>query len=404
MTSSSCASCFTHRRRQRVVARRGRRRGTARRGTERRLAAGHREAREAVALEAEVDRARARQLDRRSRCPPPTRARIADRSGARRQREQLVAGLEVVLAVGPRRWAQLLERRPWRIPTSTSWSSRSSGMRVVHVVGDDDRQPELRRRGARSRRRASRRRAAGGAASSTKKPAPAAEPPAAPEPNQRGVALRHRPRALAIAGQQPPRDLAVAAARERDEALGVRGEQRMGEPGHGLGAREVGPADEPRERGSDSRPRPGRAARGAGPRCASPTPRRSSLTDARWPGSRARRGRGRAGSPSACRSGWRRRAPDRRAGSGRRRRDDDPGRIRHRRVEQLDLHPDDRPEARFLGRRGEADRAVETLVVGDGERLPAPARRRARPARRAPKRRRATRSGYGNGARRTASP
>ncbi len=38
-----------------------------------------------------------------------------------------------------------------------------------------------------------------------------------------------------------------------------------------------------------------------GPRCRSPMPRRSSFTTSRWPGSRVRSGRGRAGSPSIAR-------------------------------------------------------------------------------------------------------
>ena len=53
--------------------------------------------------------------------------------------------------------------------------------------------------------------------------------------------------------------------------------------------------------------------------------------------------------------------------TGRRRGIDDPGWISGGRVQELHLDPDDRPQAGLLGRGGESDDAVETLVVGDGE-------------------------------------
>ena len=80
------------------------------------------------------------------------------------------------------------------------------------------------------------------------------------------------------------------------------------------------------------------------------------------------------GQPAALRAVAGRARPRRRDRRGRRsavlrpagpsprptRRDDDPARIRDGRVEQLDLHPDDRMQADGLGRADEADRAVQT--------------------------------------------
>ena len=249
--------------------------------------------------------------------------------------------------------------RPWRIPVRTSWSSRPSRMGVVDVVGDDDRQPEVRGRAPR---------------------ALGDEPVVVGQEVVRELdveaARRHRvpasaaaarPRAGPIADPQPPGDLAVAAARERDEPLGVLGEERLVEPRHGLRPREVRPADEPAEApiaggvaGEQDEVRP--ALRVA-------DPAQVLLDRARWPGSRARRGRGRAGRPSTAPAPGSvdgRATPPRRA--ARRAGIDDAGRVRDGRVEQLDLDADDRADAGRLRGRGEADRAVEALVVGDGER------------------------------------
>ena len=54
-------------------------------------------------------------------------------------------------------------------------------------------------------------------------------------------------RPLAIADEQAARDLALAAAREGDEALRVLLEQRLGEPRHALGPVEIRAGDEPAE-------------------------------------------------------------------------------------------------------------------------------------------------------------
>ena len=49
------------------------------------------------------------------------------------------------------------------------------------------------------------------------------------------------------------------------------------------------------------------------------------------------------------------------------RRDDDPGRVGDGRIEQLDLETDDRVEPDGLGRADETDRAIEAVVVRDGQ-------------------------------------
>ncbi len=49
------------------------------------------------------------------------------------------------------------------------------------------------------------------------------------------------------------------------------------------------------------------------------------------------------------------------------RRDDDPVRVGDRRIEQLDLESDDRMESGRLGRADEPDRAVQAVVVRDGQ-------------------------------------
>jgi hypothetical protein len=55
------------------------------------------------------------------------------------------------------------------------------------------------------------------------------------------------------------------------------------------------------------------------------------------------------------------------AAAGPRRWDHDVIRVRDERIGQFDLATDDRLEAGFLGRRSEANDAVEALVVGDRE-------------------------------------
>ena len=68
--------------------------------------------------------------------------------------------------------------------------------------------------------------------------------PVAP-PEERRVALGDGPGAGPVAHPQPPGQLPVAAAGQRDEALGVLGEERLAEARHALRAGHVGPRHEP---------------------------------------------------------------------------------------------------------------------------------------------------------------
>jgi len=82
-----------------------------------------------------------------------------------------------------------------------------------------------------------------------------------------------------------------------------------------------------------------------------------------WPGGQTLgqiEGRGLAGRPArisrsvatAARSAWR---------------DNDAGRVGHDRVQQLDLETDDRMDPDSLGRANETDRAIQTVMVRDGQ-------------------------------------
>ena len=188
-------------------------------------------------------------------------------------------------------------------------------------------------------------------------------------PEEPGVALRDGPRAGPVADPQAAGDLAVAAARTARRAPRC---ARPGAPGVKRGTPFV-PAmfacetsrhrlRQPiAERASSTR---------CGPRPRSPIPRRSSLTGSRWPGSRARSGRGRTGDAvddGAARRDRVVRCPSRRRRRGRRGAITHPSGSGDGRVEQLDLEPDDRVQPDGLGRADEADRAVQAGVVGDGQ-------------------------------------
>ena len=134
---------------QRVIALPGAVPAQLREVRERRLPVGHREAREAVLLEAEIDRARRRQLDRR-RDPlaPRPRRRGLER---RPERRQLVPRLEVRFAVGPAQVGERIERPAVLDRGQHVVHLAVVGRGVVDVVGDDDRQAELGREGRRFR-------------------------------------------------------------------------------------------------------------------------------------------------------------------------------------------------------------------------------------------------------------
>ena len=86
------------------------------------------EAREAVLLEPEVDRARRRELDRGGDPlrPGPRGPRVVAGAATRRQPGQLLPGLQDDSPSGRRSGPSVSSVRPWRIAVSTSASSRSS--------------------------------------------------------------------------------------------------------------------------------------------------------------------------------------------------------------------------------------------------------------------------------------
>ncbi len=332
---------------------------------ERRLSLGHVEAREAVALEHEVHLAARGDL-RRGRDPRPPRprqhgVRVRGRWLARRQREQRRGVLEVRLAVRPAEVEQLGQRAAVPDRGQDVLELAPLGPVVVDVVGDDHGQPELLGQARRLRDepvvvgeqvvRELEHEAARG-----RRVAPS---------EQAGVALRHRPRAFPVARPQPPRQLALPAARQRDQPLGVLGQQRLGELRHRLRPREVGPRHHPAQ-APPARRVPGEQHE-VRPALPLPDPAVVLLADramAGQPGARWTRASGPAfrdegrldddGRPTAGSPG----TPGRHH---------DPAGIRHRRIDELDLHADHRVEAGRLGRRREPDGTVEALVVRDRE-------------------------------------
>ena len=246
MTSSSWASRLTTGRRERVVAAARARPAQLRQVRERRLAVGHREAREAVLLEPEIDRARRRQLGGGGDPlrPGPSGRRVGGRERARAGRH--AASSVARLQVATRRRAGA-GRRACR---ATGRAGSRSGRRPA-------RDPRAGRSGRRWRPRPAARARAARAAdsitsqsssgsrwcdSSTKKPLVAGR--IAP-PEQRRVARRDRPCPGAIADPQPACQLPVTTARQRDQALRVLGQERLAEAGHALGAGQVRPRHEP---------------------------------------------------------------------------------------------------------------------------------------------------------------
>ena len=167
---------------------------------------------------------------------------------------------------------------------------------------------------------------------------------------------------LPVAGEQPSRQLAVPAPRERHEALGVPGEQLVGEARHALRPRQVRGAGQTAEaRVAGLVPREEHEVRSQLPRAdaAQVLPAWIAMTGRAEPLERR-----------ACRLP----CPGRWLG-GRRRlpappttpRDDDPVGIGDGRVEELHLHPHDRAQPGLASGGREADRAVQALVVGHRE-------------------------------------
>ena len=115
------------------------------------------------------------------------------------------------------------------------------GPGVVDIVGDDDRQAGC--LGQRRRLRDQPVVIGQEVMRQLDEEAARGRPVAATE--ERGVPLRHGTGAGQVAGPQPPGQLSVATARQRDEPLGVVGEERLAEARHALGAGHVGVRYEP---------------------------------------------------------------------------------------------------------------------------------------------------------------
>ncbi len=202
-----------HARRERVVARAGALVAEPLQLAEGRLAAGHREAGEAVALELQLDRAAGCRAPGRAQPLRPgarhARSRRHGRSPAQagRQRAQLRRPLEVVLPVGPAQVGALVERQAVADADQHVLELAILGPGVVDVVGDDDRQPEPL---GQARRLGHQPVVVG------QEVVLQLDEEAGSQAAHRAIALgqatRHRFGPGTIAGQQPPRDLTVAAS------------------------------------------------------------------------------------------------------------------------------------------------------------------------------------------------
>ena len=321
---------------------------------ERGLAVRDREAREAVLLEPEIDRARRRDLDRVGDALPPGLRR--GRVEARPEGGQSLAGLEVRLGVGS---AQIRERieRPAVLDRGqhvVQLAVVSSG--VVDVVGDDDRERERRRFGHEP--------VVVGQEMVRELDEEAARRRPVSTTEQRRVALGNGPRTRSIADPQPACDLPIATARQRDETIVVLVEQGVADPGHRLRPREVRARDDPAQappaggvpcQQHEMRPASAladpaqvlldRIAMAGELRALGPWPRGTALENRRLRGSRP------IAAPTPLAAG----------------RDDYAGRIGDGRIEQVELGPDHAVQAGFLGRAHEPDRPVQPVAVRDGQ-------------------------------------
>ncbi len=218
-----------------------------------RLAGRHREAGEAVLLEGEVDPAGGRQLPRvRDPCAPGGRRGRIGVGVPGRQSGELGPRLQVVLAA---RRPELGERLDGAaVADGREHVVELTVLRagIADVIRDDDRQAQL---PGKSGRLSHEPVVAGqkvveelqgearpGDTSRGGRPLGTARPPEEP-----GVALRHCAGTLAVAAQEPPRQLAVATSRKRHEALRVLGEERLRDSWSRLAPGEVGPREEPAE-------------------------------------------------------------------------------------------------------------------------------------------------------------
>ena len=291
---------------------------------------------------------------------PSRQARAVSTVEGRAQRRQLVARLEERLGIGSPEVGERVEHPAVLDRGQDVVELAVVRGRVVDVVGDDDRQPEL--RGERHRFRDEP--VVVGQQVVRELDEEAARRRSVATPEDRGVELRHRPGARPIADPQPASDLPVATTRQRDDALVLLLEQRVAEPRHGLGPGQVRARDEPAQAApADRAARQQHEVRTACPladpahvlldRIAMPgqlralgsRAGRSALHDRRL----ARRG---VGSAASGPTPWR---------------DHDRGGIRHRRVAQLDLRPDDPVQSCLLGGAHEPDGSVQAVAVRDSQ-------------------------------------
>ncbi|GIW19848.1 MAG: hypothetical protein KatS3mg065_0144 [Chloroflexota bacterium] len=201
-----------------------------------------REAREAVSLEAEVDRTGRGELGRRSEARPPG---AGDGRRVRRGREggELRLRLQVALPARASKGAEGVEGSTVADGRQDVVELAVLGPGVVDVVRDDDRQAEL----------------VGEADGLGDSPVVVGEEmvvqleeEAAPGhvvgcTEEAGVPLGSGSGTGPIAGHEAPRDLALPAAGEDDEPLGVGFEEGVVEAGHALRAGQVRPGDEATE-------------------------------------------------------------------------------------------------------------------------------------------------------------
>ena len=199
-------------------------------------------------------------------------------------------------------------------------------------------------------------------------PVPATTRPGrGPVPEHLRVPLGDGPRAIAIADSQPASDLALAAAGQRDHALGVLGEQRLAEPRHALGPVEICAGDEPAQAAIARRvARKQHEMRPALPLADPAQVLLDRAPVARQPGAVRPWSRGQAlgrpPAPGRPRGGACRSRPPSAA-----RRDDEPVGIGRRGIQELDLDPEHRPEPHRRCRGGEPHDAVQPVVIGDGQ-------------------------------------
>ncbi len=200
---------------------------------------------------------------------------------------------------------------------------------------------------------------------------PAATRPVAP-PVQRGIPFRHGPGARPVADPQAPDQFPVSAPGQGDQPLDVVGQERLAEARHALGPGHVRLRDEATQAAPACR-RPGQQDEVRTSRALA-DPAQVFLDRLAMPGeSRAPRSRpGRETIGRAWRRGRRaapavRRDPGTPPSPGTARRDHHAIRIRDGRIQQFDLHADDRMQADRLGGADEPDRAVEACVIRDGK-------------------------------------